>query len=309
MKTKVLITGGAGFIGGHIAERWLLKGAEVLVLDNFRSGRRENISELKGVKLIEGSVEDDDLVRSITRGVDYVHSLAALVSVPESIEKPLECVDINVKGLINLLEASRRNNIKKLIHSSSAAIYGDNPETPKKINSLASPKSPYGVTKLDGEYYCNIYTDNFGLKTVSLRYFNAFGPRQDINSPYAAVIPIFINKALKGEDIIVYGDGEQTRDFIYVKDVAEANILAALNEEVLGVFNIATGQAVSINQLLKIIIEETKSKSKIIHKKERVGDIKHSLADINDSLVKLNFKPRYNLIEGLKETIESVKKN
>jgi len=279
-KTVVAITGGAGFIGSHLTEFWLEKGAEVRIIDNFRTGKRENIKFFSDAILYEGDIRDKSFVDKALEGVDYVHNLAAMISVPESIENPYECEEINIIGLLNLLEACVKHKVKKIIHSSSAAIYGDSPESPKIIDFAPNPKSPYGITKLCGEYYLNSYYFNKGLQGISLRYFNVFGPRQDPNSQYAAAIPIFVSKALKNEDITIYGDGTQTRDFIYVKDVARANYLSAVSNIPNGIFNVARGNSISIYELAKLIIQETNSRSKIIFAPERVGDIKHSLADI-----------------------------
>ena len=302
--TKVVITGGAGFIGSHIAEYWLNQKADVHIIDNLRSGYKKNIDHLDSVSFHNVSITDRDAVFEILKDATYVHHLAAMVSVPESIQKPIECLKINVEGLINILDAAVKNKVKKIIHSSSAAVYGDNPISPKNTDMKPMPKSPYGVTKLDGEYYLQIYQENFGLKTTSLRYFNVFGPRQDPKSQYAAAIPIFINNALKGEPLIIYGDGEQTRDFIYVKDVVAANVLAATNENANGVFNVALGKATTINNIAKIILSETFSTSRIEYQETRAGDIKHSQATISSTIEKLNFKANYSLEEGLKETIE-----
>jgi len=303
-KTVVAITGGAGFIGSHLTEFWLEKGAEVRIIDNFRTGKRENIKFFSDAILYEGDIRDKSFVDKALEGVDYVHNLAAMISVPESIENPYECEEINIIGLLNLLEACVKHKVKKIIHSSSAAIYGDSPESPKIIDFAPNPKSPYGITKLCGEYYLNSYYFNKGLQGISLRYFNVFGPRQDPNSQYAAAIPIFVSKALKNEDITIYGDGTQTRDFIYVKDVARANYLSAVSNIPNGIFNVARGNSISIYELAKLIIQETNSRSKIIFAPERVGDIKHSLADIEKKKKKLNFNPEFNLIDGLKITIK-----
>jgi len=303
-KLKIVITGGAGFIGSHIAEYWSQNDAEVHVIDNFRSGYKKNIADLKNVILHEGSITDKYFVFSVLNDAQYVHHLAAMISVPESVNNPYECVDINVKGLLNILEGAKAHNVKKVIHMSSAAIYGDNPESPKTTDMLPRPKSPYGITKLDGEFYLQMYCESFGVKTVSLRNFNVFGPRQDPKSQYAAAIPIFVAKALKNEPITIYGDGEQTRDFVYVKDVVQANILAATKPEVTGVFNVATGQAISINTLVKTVMELTGSSSKVIYEPERAGDIKHSLASIENTKKVLGFEPKYDLMEGLKTTIK-----
>jgi UDP-glucose 4-epimerase len=303
-KIKVVVTGGAGFIGSHIVEHWLKEKAEVHVLDNLRSGYLSNLKKFSKVIFHKGSITDRDLVYKVLDGADYVHHLAALVSVPESIEKPHECFEINVNGLINVLDASKEFGIKKVVLSSSAAVYGDNPVSPKTTDMKPEPKSPYGITKLDGEYYLNMYREMFRLGTISLRYFNVFGPRQDPNSQYAAAIPIFIDRALKNQPIFIYGDGTQTRDFIFVKDVVKANVLAATKKDAFGVFNVANGNAISINEIASLIIKITQSKSAIIYKKKRPGDIKNSLASIADTKEKIKFNPQISLKEGLKETIK-----
>lgn len=304
MSCKVVVTGGAGFIGSHIVDAWLKRGAEVHIIDNLRTGKRENVALFPQSVFHEVSITDRKKVFEILRGVDYVHHLAALISVPESILNPLECVEINVNGLINILDAAKERGVKKVVHSSSAAVYGDNPASPKTVEMKPEPKSPYGITKLDGEYYLKHYNEQFSLGTASLRYFNVFGPRQDPASQYAAAIPIFVSRALKNEKIIIYGDGEQTRDFIYVDDVVQANILAAENEKAVGVYNVASGSAISINELVKLIIEMTDSKSKIEYHEPRSGDIKHSLASIELTKSELNFSPSKNLSDGLKETVK-----
>lgn len=308
-RPKVVVTGGAGFIGSHIVERWVNEGAEVHVIDNLRTGHLPNIESFGNVVFHEGSVTDRELVFDVLKNADYVHHLAALVSVPESVEKPHECVEINIHGLLNVLDAVKEFGIKKIVFSSSAAVYGDNSESPKKISTKPAPKSPYGITKLDGEFYLNMYNDIHGLGAVSLRYFNVYGPKQDPKSQYAAAVPIFISKSLKNEPIIIYGDGEQTRDFIYVKDVADANFLAATNEHVNGVFNVAFGSATTINDLANIIIRETESESEVEYQRERNGDVKHSVAAIQETIDKLNFIPKYDLEEGLKETIKYLREN
>lgn len=298
-----MVTGGAGFIGSHLVEYWSKQNADVFVLDNLRSGFEKNLNGFENVTFVKGSITDKDLVFSVLENADYVHHLAAMISVPESVENPFECVAINVNGLLNVLEACEKHKIKKIVHSSSAAVYGDNPVSPKTISMKPEPKSPYGITKLDGEYYLQSYLENFGLQTLSLRYFNVFGPRQDPKSQYAAAIPIFVNNALLNKEIIIYGDGEQTRDFIFVKDVVAANVLAATSANVNGTFNVACGSAISINQLVKLVLELTNSKSKIRYEKERTGDIKHSLASIEETKQQLGFQPKHDLMEGLKETI------
>jgi nucleoside-diphosphate-sugar epimerase len=300
---KVVITGGAGFIGSHIAEFWISRDADVHIIDNLRSGYLNNLDHLKGVHFHEASITDRDAIFEIFENASYVHHLAAMISVPESIQNPNECVELNVNGLLNVLDACVKHGVTKIVHSSSAAVYGDNPQSPKEVTMKPMPKSPYGITKLDGEYYLQVYQENFGLNTTSLRYFNVFGPRQDPKSQYAAAIPIFVSKALKNDPIIIYGDGEQTRDFVFVKDVALANFLAVTNLSVAGTFNVGSGQAISVNDIAKLIMQETNSKSSIIYEAERAGDIKNSLASIEETELKLNYKSSFNLIDGLRMTI------
>jgi UDP-glucose 4-epimerase len=299
---RVLVTGGAGFIGSHIVEL-LQNKAEVRVLDSLRSGHRKNLHGLK-VEFIEGSILDRPLVRKAMEGVDYVFHLAAMISVPESMQRPIECTEINTIGTLVVLEEAARAGVKKLTFSSSAAIYGDNPATPKIESMLPEPKSPYAVTKLDGEYYCGLFTREGRLQTACLRYFNVFGPRQDPRSLYAAAVPIFLEKAGRGEAITIYGDGEQTRDFIYVKDIAAANVYFATRCPQTGVFNVAYGQRITINSLAQTICQLTRSKSEIRYAPERPGDVKHSMAAI-DKLLASGFKPTGSLQEGLAATVQS----
>ena len=296
---RVLITGGAGFIGSHIAEYFNGK-AEIRIFDNLRTGYNHNLDGLD-VEFIEGDICDRAAVKAAMQGVDYVFHLAAMVSVPESMFKPGECVDINVHGLLNVLEEAAAAGVKKLCFSTSAAIYGDNPVVPKLETMIPEPKSPYAITKLDGEYYCNMFTREGKLQTACLRYFNVFGPRQDPKSAYAAAIPIFTAKAVANEDITIYGDGEQTRDFIYVKDIVEANVFMAMNDFT-GVYNIAYGKKITINDLVKEIVKVTNSKSKVVHLDERPGDVKHSMAGV-EKLASTGFKPKHTFAEGMEKTI------
>jgi UDP-glucose 4-epimerase len=297
---RVLITGGSGFIGSHLAEHFQGQ-AEVRVLDNLRTGFRSNLSGLD-VEFIAGSVCDRDLVREAVQDVDHVFHLAALVSVPESMEKPSECVDINVNGLLNVLEESAAAGVRKLCFASSAAIYGDNPTVPKLEAMLPEPKSPYAITKLDGEYYCGMFQAEGRLKTACLRFFNVFGPRQDPNGPYAAAVPIFFQKALSGEPITIFGDGGATRDFIFVKDIVAALIFLAENESVTGVFNAGYGRQTSVKELAESILELTGSSSAIVYAPERAGDVRHSLASV-EKLKSAGFYPAGNLEAGLKAMV------
>ncbi len=301
---RVLVTGGAGFIGSSIVEHFH-KEAEVRVLDNLRTGYRENI-EAFDVELIVGSITDRTAVTRAMQGVDYVFHLAAMISVPESMEKPCQCVEINTTGTLNVLQAAAEAGVKKLCLSSSAANYGDNPTVPKVETMIPEPKSPYAVTKLDGEYYCRIFHDEGWLNTACLRYFNVFGPRQDPKSQYAAAIPIFIHRAVCNEPITIFGDGGQTRDFIFVRDVVAANVYMATSEELTGVYNVAYGQCRTIRETAEKIIELTGSSSRIQFGPVRAGDVRHSQACI-DKLLAAGFTPSGQFDEGLNETIEFFK--
>ena len=301
--TKVLITGGAGFIGSHIAQA--LQGqAEVRILDNFRTGSRANLVN-PGAMLIEGSILDPAVVRKAVEGVDWVFHLAALVSVPESVLNPDDCTALNVTGFMNVLEASARSGVSKVCFSSSAAIYGDNPIVPKTEDMTPEPKSPYASTKLEGERLCRSYTATRSLPTVSLRYFNVFGPRQNPAASYAAAIPIFIKKALANEPITIYGDGGQTRDFVYVRDVAEANVFAATNA-VTGEFNVGYGVSTTVEAIARKIIALCGSASELRFEEARLGDVRHSCASV-EKLRAAGFSPSGSLDRGLGATIESMR--
>ena len=273
------------------------------MLDNLRSGYRHNLNGFKHT-FIEGSVTDPTLVEQAVRNVDYVFHLAALVSVPESMAKPAECVEINVSGLLNVLEAAANAGVKKLVLASSAAIYGDNPTVPKVETMLPEPRSPYAITKLDGEYYLDLYQREGRLETAALRFFNVFGPRQDPKGAYAAAVPIFIEHALRNEDITIFGDGEQTRDFIYVKDIVGALTFAASTAELSGVFNAGYGGQLTINQLAQQLIDAAGSTSQIIHGPTRPGDVKHSRASAA-KLCAAGWAPQYSLEDALAATLGS----
>ncbi len=301
---RVLITGGAGFIGSHIAEYFQGK-AEVRILDNLRTGFRRNLEGLD-VQFIEGDIRDRETVRRAMEGVECVFHLAALISVPESMEKITECIDINGNGMVIVLEEAARAGVRKLCFSTSAAIYGDNPVVPKVETMLPEPKSPYAVTKLDGEYYCKMFTDTGRLQTACLRYFNVFGPRQDPKSAYAAAVPIFTAKAVADEPLTIFGDGEQTRDFIFVRDIVAANVFMATHDFT-GVYNVAYGGRITINELAREIIRQTGSNSRIVHLPERPGDVKHSMACV-DKLAATGFRPSFSFAEGMAETVDFFKK-
>lgn len=296
---RVLITGGAGFIGSHIAEYFQGK-ADVRVFDSLRSGFRKNLDGLE-VEFIEGDIRDREAVAAAMQGVDYVFHLAAMISVPESMSRITECIDINDTGMIVVLEEAAKAGVKKLCFSTSAAIYGDNPIVPKVETMFPEPKSPYAITKLDGEYYCRMFTETGRLQTACLRYFNVFGPRQDPKSAYAAAVPIFLAKALANEPLTIFGDGEQTRDFIYVKDIVAANVFMATHEFT-GVYNVAYGGRITINDLAKEIIRLTGSRSEILHQPERAGDVKHSMA-APDKIMATGFRLSFNFTAGMAETV------
>jgi UDP-glucose 4-epimerase len=297
---KVLITGGAGFIGSHLVEHFQGR-AGVRVLDNLRSGFRRNLDGFE-VDFLEGSILDADAVRRAVEGVDYVFHLAALISVPESMARPRECVDLNVTGLLHVLEAAAEAGARKLVLASSAAIYGDNPTVPKVETMVPEPKSPYAITKLDGEYYNAMFSAEGRIETASMRFFNVFGPRQDPSSAYAAAVPIFIRKALAGEPLTIYGDGGQTRDFIYVKDIVAALVFAATTPGITGTFNVGYGASTTINDIARTIIAEAGSRSEIRYEPERAGDVRHSRASV-ERLSQAGFRPVSNLREGLAATL------
>lgn len=298
---KILVTGGAGFIGSHIVELYQGKADEIRVLDNLRTGYRHNLDGLRHT-FIEGSVTDRELVKMAVQGVDFIFHLAALVSVPESVSKPRECIDINVHGLLNVLEEASSAGVKKLVFASSAAVYGDNPTVPKVESMVPEPKSPYAITKLDGEHYLGMFHREGMLETAALRFFNVFGPRQDPKGAYAAAVPIFIEKALRGEDITIFGDGDQTRDFIHVRDIAGALSFAAEKRGMSGVFNAGYGGQITINELAERIIAAAGSFSKVLHAPERAGDVKHSRASAAKLLAE-GWKPSHDLGEGLASTL------
>ena len=301
---KVVITGGCGFIGSNIAEE-LIKKHYVVVIDDLSTGRIENIRSLQdkeNFEFVRGNITDLDLLKQIFEDVDCIFHQAAIPSVQRSVENPLDTNEANIKGTLNVLIAARDCGVKKVVYASSSSVYGDTPELPKKENMRPNPQSPYAVSKLTGEYYCKVFSDIYGIKTICLRYFNVYGPKQDPTSEYAAVIPRFINRVLNNQPPIIFGDGNQTRDFTFVKDVVKANILA-MEKNVEGVFNIAYGQQISINELANKIMEIVGVKLNPVYDKPRPGDIRNSLADISLAKQKLGYMPEYSLEKGLEVTI------
>jgi UDP-glucose 4-epimerase len=303
---RVLITGGAGFIGRNIAA-YFHDQAEVRVLDDLRSGSRNNLSGLE-CQLIVGSILDRDLVREAMKGVDFVFHLAAMVSVQGSVQKPNECAEINARGTAIVLQAAARAGVKKLIFSSSAAIYGDTSTIPKIESMPVEPKIPYATSKYEGERHCCSFTQEGQLATVCLRYFNVFGPYQNPRSEYSAVVPAFIEKAIRNEPITIFGDGRQTRDFIYVKDVVAANAFFALKSDATEIFNVGCGRQITITDLAVTIRNLTKSSSTINYGPERPGDVKHSVAGM-DKTQRAGFRSACDLAKGLRATIEFFRKD
>ena len=302
--TKAVVTGGAGFIGSNLAEELARQGYQVIILDDFSTGRMENIKELvetKRVQFVRGSVTDLVLLQKLFQNVDYIFHQAAIPSVPRSIENPLASHEANITGTLNVLIAARDNDIRKVVYASSSSVYGDTPTLPKKEDMPPNPQSPYAVTKLAGEYYCQVFQEVYGLPTACLRYFNVYGSRQDPNSQYAAVIPRFIKRVSERNPPIIFGDGEQTRDFTFIRDAVEANILAA-ESDASGIFNIGKGERTSINKLAEFIIRLIGDSVKPVHEEPRSGDIRHSLADISKAR-EFNYNPKNNLERGLRETI------
>lgn len=305
MKGKsVVVTGGAGFIGSNLVSA-LVKYNTVRVIDNLSTGYIKNIKNFiknTQVEFVKGTITNINFLRRTFKDIDYVFHLAAIPSVPRSIINPIKSNYTNINGTLNVLVASRDNNVKKVIYSSSSSVYGDTPSLPKKEDMKPLPLSPYAVGKLTGEYYCQAFTKVYDLSTICLRYFNIYGPQQDKLSEYAAVIPKFITSISNDKSPVIFGDGEQTRDFTFVKDAVNANILAAASKET-GVFNIAYGKRISINDLAKSIMNITGKKIKPIYKEPRSGDIRHSLADISKAKRKLGYVPKIEIKEGLEETI------
>lgn len=303
--SKVVITGGAGFIGSNLADKLIDGGYRVAIIDNLSTGSMSNIQpaiESGKAEFTRGSITNLALLRKVFSGAEYVFHQAALPSVPRSIKDPKKSHDVNITGTLNVLIAARDAGVKKVVYASSSSVYGDTPTLPKKEDMNPKPLSPYAVTKLTGEYYCDVFNNIYDLKTVCLRYFNVYGPRQDPDSPYAAVIPLFFQSAFAGESPVIFGDGEQSRDFTYVMDVAEANIQAA-GSNATGVFNLGNSKRVTINELANRIIELVGNTAvKPVYRETRAGDILHSLADISKAQ-SFGYNPKFNLEEGLKETL------
>lgn len=317
-----LVTGAAGFIGSHLVDRLLRLGQRVRVLDNFFTGKVQNLDTVRTtvgpeasqrLEFVEGDIRDLATCRAAVAGMDQVIHLAALGSVPLSIEKPLECNEINVTGTLNLMTAAREGGLRRFVYASSSAVYGDDPLPTKREDSLGSLLSPYAASKLINEVYASTLRNCYGLETVGLRFFNVFGPRQDPKGAYAAVIPCWIDAMRKGEDVFINGDGENTRDFCFVRDVVQALILASTTakDEAFGrAFNVGLGSATNLNQLFgtirQIVQEETgRPVAEVIYRDFRAGDIRHSCADTSRVVQVLGFAPEHTVMDGLRETVRA----
>lgn len=299
-----LVTGGAGFIGSHLAEELVKRGEHVRVIDNFFSGKAENMASfINDVEFYEGDIRDEELLKKIMPGVDYVLHHAAVASVPRSVENPEESTDVNVMGTLNVLRRAAENKVKRLVYAGSSSAYGNSDTEKKSELEAPDPISPYAVTKLAGEYYCRSFAYIYGLETVVLRYFNVFGERQDPKSLYSAVIPLFCAAAKEGKPATIYGTGRQTRDFTYVKNNVEANLLAAKTPGISGeVINIACGQTVDLIELHSAINRIMKKDLPPVMAPPRVGDVMHSSADITKAKKLLGYEPKFSFEEGLAKT-------
>ncbi len=299
-----LVTGGAGFIGSHLVEALLVRGDKVRVLDNFSTGKEENLADLLDqVELIQGDLLDEADLKRAVEGVDYIFHQAAFVSVPQSLEKPDICFNINVTGTNRLLSIAREKGVKRVVLASSAAVYGENPTVPLSEKIHPEPLSPYAASKRIGEIYAHLFTSQLDLDVTALRYFNVYGPRQNPASDYAAVIPIFIKKLLDQEQPVIYGDGLQSRDFIYVGDVVQANLLAAESNQAQGqVINICSGQEIDLHNLVGYLAEIFNREIQPTYREVRPGDIYRSLGDPSLARELLDFQSRTGLAEGLLET-------
>jgi nucleoside-diphosphate-sugar epimerase len=303
----VVVTGGAGFIGSHIASALTSSGARVRILDDLSTGHRENLDEIGGdFDFVEGSVADEKLLSKVLEGAELIFHEAAIPSVPRSVEEPRQTHVASVDGTFSLLLAARDRGVKRVVYAASSSAYGDQPKLPKTENMPPDPLSPYAVAKLVGEYYCQVFTRVYGLETVSLRYFNVFGPRQDPGSQYSGVVSRFISALFSNVQPMIFGDGEQSRDFTYIDNVVAANLSAASAKDAAGkVINVANGERVTLNQLLAVLKELTGKQDVVAEYADaRVGDVRHSLADITRARKILSYESKVDLREGLQRTID-----
>jgi UDP-glucose 4-epimerase len=299
-----LVTGGAGFIGSHIVEALLARGDRVRILDNFSTGHRTNIPKNDRVEVVEGCVTNESIVARAVQGVDCIFHEAALASVPRSIEAPLDTNAACVTGTVTVLNEAQKAGVRRLVYAASSSAYGDKLTSSKRESDLAAPLSPYAAAKLAGEFYCQAFAHSFGIETVAIRYFNVFGPRQDPNSPYSAVIPLFVTAMLAGRAPMIYGDGGQSRDFTFVGNVVQGNLLAADAANVSGqVFNVANGRSTTLLELIRLLNEYLGTKVQPVFQPARVGDVRESLADISEARRGLAYEPQVDFEEGLRRTI------
>ncbi len=306
--SKVLVTGGAGFIGSNLTEALLQRGHTVRVLDDFSTGKRENLifdQPHPSLQIIEGDLRDLGTCQKAVQGMEYVFHQGALPSVQRSVEDPETSNAINVGGTLNILLAAREKGVKRVMYAASSSVYGDTPTLPKHEEMPPNPLSPYALQKYTGEQYCRLFYQLYGLETVSLRYFNIFGPKQDPNSLYSAVIPKFIGALLQERSPIIFGDGEQSRDFTYIENVVQANLLAMSADHLHGeTINIACGKRISLNQLASVLKEILGSEQSPIYEEPRKGDVKHSLADIHRGKEIINYEPKVGIEAGLRKTVD-----
>lgn len=304
---RYLVTGVAGFIGSSIARALIARGDKVRGIDNFSTGKRENLTGLETIDLIEGDLNDAGIAERGCREIDGIFHQAALPSVPRSIENPIACNRANVDGTIKLLDAARNAGTRRIVYAGSSSAYGNSPSLPKREDMLPAPLSPYAVSKLAGELYMAAFHRVYGLETVTLRYFNVFGPHQDPTSQYSGVLAVFISRMLRNQPPTIYGDGEQSRDFTYIDNVVAGNLLAASApaDRVAGrVFNVATGTRITLNDTVKLLREMTGYAGEVSYGKERPGDVKHSLADISAAISGFAYKPKISFREGLQKTVD-----
>ncbi len=305
---RILVTGGAGFIGSHLVEELLRRGDSVRVLDDFSTGRRENLASLRGnLEILEADLRDARRVEEAVRGVEWIFHLAAFISVPQSMLDPQTCFDVNVGGSVGLLEAARRAGVRKVVLASSTAVYGETNVFPTPEETPLAPLSPYALSKQVNELYAGLYTRTFGLPVAALRFFNVYGPRQRPDSPYAAAIPIFISRLLAGQPLTIYGDGRQSRDFIFVKDVVRANLMAAESDVAGEAYNVCSGRETTILDLIEELSEVSPRQPEVRHEAPRLGDIYRSLGNPEKAARAFGFRAQTSLAAGLAETLEWMK--
>ncbi len=307
MKIKhALVTGGAGFIGSHLVEALVVGGSQVTVLDNLATGHLSNLEAVTGkIRFIEGDICDTAVLNEAMSGCDVVFHQAAVVSVTDTVQRPLASANVNELGTIGVLQGAKENKVRRVVLASSSAVYGDDPQLPKRENMLPKPLSPYAVQKLAGEYHAGVYANLYGVSTICLRYFNVFGPRQDPGSPYSGVISIFMTKSSRNEIPTIYGDGTQSRDFVYVSDVVAANLLAAASSQINhAVYNVGTSQSIQILELWELICRMSNLELKPHFGPARAGDVPQSVADISKIRADLGFKPGTLFAQGLKKTFD-----